>query len=299
MKQRRCPVCDADETRPHWTKGALQLAQCQRCTMVYAHKMDPALASGEFYDRLGASYYLSPDKLQSDYAPVRFARELRLFRHWCKQGEVLDVGCSTGAFLFHLQRAGAYRVTGSDVADAALTHAQSQGIEVLRGPFLDFDFGERRFDAVTFWAVWEHLAEPKLFLRRAAELLRPGGFCFALVPNFRSLAIRVLGVKYRYVMPDHVNYFTDTTLRALVATQPAFELVTRHSTHFNPFVIAQDWRSNMERVPDEQRARLLRQTTALKQNPWLAPLRWLHSGTEKLLGTVGLADNLVIVLRRK
>ena len=212
---------------------------------------------------------------------------------------MLDVGCSTGAFLFHLQRAGAYRVTGSDVADAALAHAQSQGIEVLRGPFLDFDFGARRFDAVTFWAVLEHLAEPKLFLGRAAELLRPGGFCFALVPNFRSLAVRVLGVKYRYVMPDHVNYFTDTTLRALAATQPAFELVARHSTHFNPFVIAQDWRSDVERVPDEQRARLLRQTTALKQNPWLAPLRWLHSGAEKLLGAAGLADNLVIVLRRK
>ena len=109
MEQRRCPVCDADEARPHWTKGKLQLVQCRRCTMVHARTVDPQLASGEFYDRLSAPYYLSPDKLQSDYAPVRFARELRLFRRWCRQGDVLDVGCSTGAFLYQLQRGGAYR----------------------------------------------------------------------------------------------------------------------------------------------------------------------------------------------
>ena len=44
MKPRRCPVCDADEARRHWVKGALQLAQCRRCTLVYARTMDPALA---------------------------------------------------------------------------------------------------------------------------------------------------------------------------------------------------------------------------------------------------------------
>lgn len=43
------------------------------------------------------------------------------------------------------------------------------------------------------------MSEPKLFLQKAASILKPGGLCFILVPNMNSLAIRLLGAKYRYI----------------------------------------------------------------------------------------------------
>src|SRR4030095_9270985 len=97
---------------------------------------------------------------------------------------------------------GAYRVTGMDVASAALDYAHGQGLEGFHESFLDFDFADRRFDAVTFWAVMEHLTEPRPFLQKAASILKPGGHCFILVPNMNSLAVRLLGPKYRYIFPD-------------------------------------------------------------------------------------------------
>ena len=279
-------------------KGTLQLVCCRGCAMVYADPVDPELASGRFYDRLGVPFYLSPDKLAGDYAPVRFAREQRLFRRFCPAGRVLDVGCSTGAFLFQLKSAGDYQVLGMDVTSAALEHAASQGVAVLPGSFLELGNAAGPFAAITFWAVMEHLLEPRKFLAKAADLLEPGGHCFILVPNWRSLATRLLGVRYRYLMPDHVNYFSPATLRALIATEARFQLVTLRSTHFNPAVIWQDWRRPADRVPDAARARLLKQTTALKQNRWLIPLRWAYRGAEHCLGAARLADNLVVVLRR-
>ena len=296
--RRVCPLCDADDAAPLWIKGALRLVRCRRCAMVYADPVSQELAAGSFYQ--GQTHSLSPDKLASDYAPVRFERELRIFRRHCRGGDVLDVGCSTGAFLFQLKVRwpNVYSVLGTDLASAALDHAESRGVPVLRRPFLDFDIGERAFDAVTFWAVVEHLFKPKEFLCQAGALLKPGGCCFMLVPNLKSLAVRLLGAKYRYVMPDHLNYFTAETFKAFASAQRDLRIIEGGSTHFNPLVILQDYRGGADRVPDAERARLLQRTTAWKQTGWLAPVKALYAGVERALGSVNLADNLFLVLRK-
>ena len=300
LQHRPCPVCDQDDADAHWSKGPLQLVQCRACGMVYADPIASSLTSGAFYHELAQPFYLSREKLESDYASVRFARELRLFRAYCRQGRVLDVGCSTGAFLYQLAQRwpGSYETLGTDIATEALDYAASRGVAVARESFLAYQPAEA-FDAITFWAVLEHLAAPRRFLAKAAQLLKTGGYCFILVPNFRSLAVRLLGRRYRYILVEHVNYFNVTTLERFVATESTLRVVNLDSTHFNPVVLWQDWRKPCERVPDNERAHLLARTTAWKQNRLLAPLRWLYQGTEKLLGRLRLADNLVVVLQKK
>ncbi|HVY70342.1 MAG TPA: methyltransferase domain-containing protein, partial [Verrucomicrobiae bacterium] len=145
----------------------------------------------------------------------------------------------------------------------------------------------------------EHLIEPARFLARAATLLRPGGHCFILVPNLESLAIRLCGPKYRYVMPDHLNYFSAGTLVALAKHAPHLEVLATRAMHFNPVVIWRDMRGGTGRVPDAERARLLKRTTALKQKPWMRPVKWLYGVAENALAKRGRADNLVMVLRKK
>jgi 2-polyprenyl-3-methyl-5-hydroxy-6-metoxy-1,4-benzoquinol methylase len=280
-------------------KGKLQLVQCRHCSMVYANPVAQELATGSFYDRAGVPFYLSPAKVESDYSPVRFERELKLFRSHCQKGDVLDVGCSTGAFLYQLKTRfpSDYTVTGTDVSGAPLDYAESRGVPVIRGDFLTHDFGAHKFDVVTFWAVMEHLTEPGRFLEKAASILKPAGLCFILVPNMQSLAVRLLGAKYRYIFAPHVNYFSKHTLRKFV--EPHFTVIDHKSTHFNPIVILKDARSSGNEVPDEQRADLLKRTTSYKRNPLLKPVKRLYQGMETLLGAFSLADNIVVVLRKK
>ena len=267
--------------------------------MIYANPIPANMASGEFYDAAGKDYYLSPAKLESDYADVRFERELRLFRKHCPCGAVLDVGCSSGAFLFQLQKRwpGDYETLGTDVSGPPLDYAESRGVPVVRGDFLRQDLGGRTFDAVTFWAVIEHLAEPKRFLDKAHTLLQPGGFCFVLVPNFNSLARRLLGARYRYVYEQHLNYFTAQTFTSLCA--PKFEVMETRFTHFNPVVIWQDWRSGGREVSNAERGELLKRTMAYKQKAWMKPAKALYGLAEKSLGTLDLADNLAVVLKKR
>lgn len=292
-------MCGRNEAKAYLQKGELRLVRCRHCGMIYVNPVPGEFASGEYYDRAGSDYYLSPAKLESDYAAVRFERELRLFREHCQRGAVLDVGCSSGAFLFQLNQRfpGCYQVLGTDVSGPPLDYAESRGVPVIRGDFLEQELNRRRFDAVTFWAVLEHLAVPQQFLAKAASVLKPGGLCYVLVPNMKSLAARSLGARYRYVYPQHLNYFTKATLTKLV--EEHFSLIAFSSTHFNPMVIWQDWRGGGREVSNRERAQLLQRTTSYKQNPLLRPLKALYALAERTLGVLNLADNLALVLRTR
>jgi 2-polyprenyl-3-methyl-5-hydroxy-6-metoxy-1,4-benzoquinol methylase len=290
---RTCPVCAAPESASFLSKNELRLVRCVRCSMIYANPVSAAMATGSFYDQAGHEY-LAADKLESDYAPVRFERELRLFRKHCPRGSVLDVGCSSGGFLYQLKQRHPqdYKIVGTDVSSAPLDHAAKMGVLIIRGDFVTHDFSDQ-FDAITFWAVMEHLFEPRAFLKKAASLLKPGGVCVILVPNMNSLAVRLLGVKYRYIFPEHLNYFTSHTLRRFV--QSEFRIQNLKATHFNPFVIWQDFRLGVRDVPRADRAQLLKRTNAFKQSPWMFPFQIAYRAGESALGMFLLADNLVIV----
>ena len=167
---------------------------------------------------------------------------------------------------------------------------------VIRENFLTHHFAEQ-FDAITFWAVMEHLFEPQLFLKKAAALLKPGGLCFILTPNMDSLAVRLLGAKYRYIFAEHLNYFTPATLRKFAEKE--FAVVKLKSTHFNPIVIWRDYRGGEREVPRAERASLLKRTNTYKQSPWMLPARIAYHAAESVLGVFKLADNLVVIGRKK
>lgn len=297
---RACPVCGSVASRELFWKQTLRLVQCDRCSMVFADPIEMGWADGSYYDQLSGPFYLSKAKLEGDYAQPRFVRELKLFRRFCTRGTVLDVGCSTGGFLYQLRALfpDQYETIGIDVAGPALDHAASKGTRILRESYPESRLPDSSVSAITFWAVMEHLENPGLFLSKTARLLEPGGVCFILVPNFESLAVRILGARYRYIFPQHINYFRRETLRRWVAAEPSLTLLFETSMHFNPLVIAQDWRGRGEFVPDQQRADLLKRTTAYKQSRAMAPLKRLLGVVESVLGALNLADNSVLVLRK-
>lgn len=294
---RPCPVCAENETRPVLKKDAQTLVKCGHCGMVFTNPVPQAYLDGTFYEDSGRSFYLSPEKLAGDYSPVRFERETAFLRSHCQRGRVLDVGCSSGAFLFQLRSRfpGEYEVLGTDVSGPPLDYAESQGVPVLRGNFLTHDFGAVQFDAVTFWAVLEHVADPAAFVHQAWKILKPGGWCFILVPNFDSLAVRLLQGKYRYILPQHLNYFSRATLVKMSC--PPFIERSYTSMHFNPLVLVRD--AFQRDQPDgAERSRLLVRTNAWKQRPGMLPLRLLYRGSERALRAFNLADNCALALRR-
>ena len=102
-------------------------------------------------------------------------------------GALLDVGCGTGFFIESV--ADRYEAWGVDPSPTAVEMCHQRGLErVVEGSAYDLSaVNGRRFDAVTFLDVLEHLDEDARALQEAMRVLRPGGVVIATVPAFMFL----------------------------------------------------------------------------------------------------------------
>lgn len=80
-------------------------------------------------------------------------------------------------------------------------------------------FPTSHFDLIIMSSFLEHEINPLPLLRRCFEHLRPGGYIIVKVPNYDCLNRHVRGARWcGYRWPDHVNYFTPSTLQAMAAS---------------------------------------------------------------------------------
>jgi SAM-dependent methyltransferase len=145
---------------------------------------------------------------------------------------VCDVGCADGSVLARVaQRMNAGRLaTGSAIrpygvevslqlhaaAHAAFT---PQGGCCVQGDAASglATYPDSQFDLIIMSSFLEHEVQPLPLLRLCRTKLKPDGQLLIKVPNYDSLNRRVRQARwcgFRY--PDHVNYFTPRTLRAMV-----------------------------------------------------------------------------------
>jgi 2-polyprenyl-6-hydroxyphenyl methylase/3-demethylubiquinone-9 3-methyltransferase len=115
----------------------------------------------------------------------------------------LDIGCGGGILSEPLARLGA-SVVGADPSvpniEVARRHAAEQGVEVDYRPVLAEELADagERFDVVLAMEVVEHVADVALFVKRCAEMVKPGGLMIAATINrtMKSYAFAIVGAEY-------------------------------------------------------------------------------------------------------
>jgi SAM-dependent methyltransferase len=101
--------------------------------------------------------------------------------------EVLDVGCGNGEALTRFLGTEGDRVLGIDThgpsIDYAIRNFGTASLEFRQQPAESLLREGKRFDAIVFADLLEHLPEPSPVLEAGARLLRPGGRILVSVPN--------------------------------------------------------------------------------------------------------------------
>jgi 2-polyprenyl-6-hydroxyphenyl methylase / 3-demethylubiquinone-9 3-methyltransferase len=137
-----------------------------------------------------------------DHVAARFGRDPKRLDSLAGL-RILDIGCGGGILSEPLARLGA-GVVGADPAQANIEVARQHAGEA--GVAVDYrcttaealaDAGER-FDLVLAMEVVEHVADLGLFVRRAGEMVKPGGLMVAATINrtLKSFALAIVAAEY-------------------------------------------------------------------------------------------------------
>jgi len=184
-----------------------------------------------------------------------------------KEIRLLDVGCSSGAFLHIAARLG-FAAEGVEPAPQAAQAANSAGLVVHQGLLQDIKLPAQSFDAITLFEVIEHLKEPLALLQECRRILKPGGILLIGTANTDSWTARALGAGWEYLHIDshggHISFFNPQSM-TLLAQRSGF-VVERIETR------------NVRLRERDGRSALVYKAAKLVAEALSLPARWLGKG---------------------
>ena len=188
------------------------VVECDGCGLGFLNPRPTIAEMAKYYP---AEYFRNePTKSNVRYMQRRFRREANFLKILdTREGtkRLLDVGCADGDFPRFMMARG-WNVEGVEISEVA---RQIRDFRVHTEEFQNISISEPTYDAVTAWAVMEHVHDPMAYFRKASVVLKRGGLFILLVPNFVSLASRRL---FCEDVPRHIYFFTRETVRQYLET---------------------------------------------------------------------------------
>ena len=184
-----------------------KVVECKRCGLGF---VNPRPTIEEIQKYYPAKYFQNlPAKSHDRYLDQRFRAEASYLNAIESRGgskRLLDVGCANGDFPRFMAARG-WEVEGVEVSE---TSEPIRDFRVYTEEFDKIPVHEPRYDAVTAWAVLEHVHDPMAYFQKAAEVVKKGGLFVFLVTNFQSAASRNL---FCEDIPRHLYFFTRETVQ--------------------------------------------------------------------------------------
>lgn len=132
--------------------------------------------------------------------------------------QALDIGAGFGFYTQALRSQGYETVSINPGRYENQVFRAMNGDEPLPIMFEQYQT-EQSFGVVMMSQVLEHVLQPERAVRKIAGLLAEGGVFVCAVPNYNSFLVKLLGTRDNACLwvPEHVNYFTETGLKVLLA----------------------------------------------------------------------------------
>jgi SAM-dependent methyltransferase len=223
METVKCNLCGSDNYRivysmpdaRYFVDEWFNVVKCINCGLGFVNPRPAPSETAKYYP---SSFYDYFDH-ERNYHLRRYTTEAK-FLPEIGSGEqrlLLDLGCANGDFPRFMQKRG-WKVEGVEVSPNAKPIFD---FKVYNEEFKEIPIYEPRYDAITAWAVLEHVHDPMSYFKKAAQVLKPGGTFIFLVTNFKSVSSRSLFLED---IPRHLYFFTEETVKEYLA-KSGFHLI--------------------------------------------------------------------------
>ena len=216
-----CPLCRGKKAflfhNNVWSADNGEVHRCNECDVTFIH---PTLDKAEetilykdynaYVNKRCSRAITSSKEFHEACKPVILERYLFIKDFFSKAKSILEVGSSTGGFLELLKDKECY---GVEVSDDNREHSRQFAKEVysniLKIP------GDKRFDIICMFHVFEHIKNPFKFIERCKSYLVKGGIFLIEVPHIEDPLISLYDCKaYKdfYFQPIHPFVYSVNSL---------------------------------------------------------------------------------------
>ncbi len=225
-----CPVCKNNQieeifsAKDYTVSGeSFSIVKCKSCAVLFTQNVAEQNEIGRYY---ASENYISHSDTQVGlvnqlYHSIR-KKTLQNKKNLIKNetgkshGNLLDIGCGTGAFL-NIIKTNGWTTTGLEPDETARAKAKTlYGIEAQPSHNI-FNLPNKSYDAITMWHVLEHVHQLHEYLEQLKNKLTKRGKIFIAVPNYTSYDAQHYGQFWAaYDVPRHLYHFSPASMKNLV-----------------------------------------------------------------------------------
>lgn len=246
-----CPVCGSVDIKPvlkakdYTVSGEMfSIMECSACSLRFSQDVPNANTITPYYKSENYISHTNTSKglINRLYQLVR-KRTLKQKRKLVEKitgktnGQFLDVGSGTGAFVNEMKQQG-WEVTGLEPdADARAAAKNMYNIE-LKEMDLFKHLPINSFDAITLWHVIEHVHDLTAYVQQLKQLLKEEGKLFIAVPNYTSKDAAIYKEYWAaYDVPRHLYHFSPNSMQLLMEKN-GMKLLQYQPMWFDSFYIS-------------------------------------------------------------
>ncbi len=234
--------------------------------------------------------------IQIKFQQERFDHVKSLVNHSSK---VLEVGCSTGHFLYTVKEH-VKEVVGIELDKSHAKFARENcNLNVYDRPINETSISDNYFDVIFMFQVLEHIPNPIEFLSEYKKYLKPNGIIYIEVPNINDSLLSIYDIpSYQkfYFRHPHVYYYSELTLQKILekagfngTTKTIQEYTVFNHLHWLLTGNPQDTQIDGHQLPK------LNCSTVEKKNAKISIKKWFFKINEeykKLLEENNIAENI-------
>ncbi len=225
-----CPVCKNNQieeifsAKDYTVSGEFfRILKCENCTLLFTQNVAEQNEIGKYY---ASENYISHSDTQVGFVNKLYhlirKNTLQSKKYLIEKetgrsnGNMLDIGCGTGAFL-HTMKSNGWKITGLEPDETARAKAKTlYGIEPQPSHNI-LDLPSNSYNAITMWHVLEHVHQLHEYVEQLKNMLTDDGKIFIAVPNHTSYDAQHYGQFWAaYDVPRHLYHFSPVSIKQLV-----------------------------------------------------------------------------------
>jgi len=194
---KNCIIC-GKEGKLMYKLGGYSVRECKDCELKWVEDTYDESDYVKFDYYWGYDYFIKNEKYFRKLARKELDIIVKEFDKLdIKEKKLVDFGCGFGYLISEGKKIG-FEVTGVEAKSEVVEQIRKrEKLNVISSLIKDVNLPHNNYSVATFFDVLEHLIEPDLAIKKARDVLAPGGLLVIEVPDDKSLFRKIAYFQYK------------------------------------------------------------------------------------------------------